>query len=385
MQNNPRRANPYTRMGAQPKKKGAALKRVLKRVLLICVLLAVLILGITGVRSLTSSSSKPVRINANPTDTIRAFGEDLIYYNGTTLYCVSNSGDTKWTFQLGMNGDFYASGEHVVAWAGNQVYVINEKGQSSYNDRMSDQVRFARIGDAYVSVCIGEEMDSSVLVMDHHGTRLESLEMSGVYVMDMGFFSSGEKLMWIYSLDVAGQVPISNLATYEPGRMSTGAVELNDTIIYDIYEHDDYLMVCDMSKITVYNYKCVEQKDIASVLTYGWQVCDTRPVGRTTYSLLTPLQSATASSETASFAEIRLVSNYSTQSMRLLSDCFAAGLTNKGVYGFGDNVIYYAPFGSKQFETHYLTYQITDLICMLDSGRAVLASGNDVFILKLPK
>lgn len=70
--------------------------------------------------------------------------------------------------------------------------------------------------------------------------------------------------------------------------------------------------------------------------------------------------------------------------MRLLSPCFASGLNSRGVYAFGSNVIYHAAYGQKTFQATYLSYTLTDYICMLEGGRAVLVSGNDVFILKLP-
>lgn len=77
--------------------------------------------------------------------------------------------------------------------------------------------------------------------------------------------------MWVLSLDVAGNAPISNLATYEPGRMSTGrAGAERPQLVYRVYSHNNNLMLVDTSTIGVYNYKCVEQTDIGSILVYGW-------------------------------------------------------------------------------------------------------------------
>ena len=63
-----------------------------------------------------------------------------------------------------------------------------------------------------------------------------------------------------------------------------------------------------------------------------------RASGRSTYALFKPMPD---SGESSLFSELRLVTNYTSRSLRLLSPCFACGLSSNGVYGFGENVIYY--------------------------------------------
>ncbi len=379
MQTSRRGLNRYTRSGAKPRK--SLFKKWLKTILLIGTILIILVLGIYGITQLLGSGSRPVRINASVTDTIRPMGELAVCYNGMTIYGINGAGKTVWTRQIGQDGDFSCCGNALVAWSGDQIYVIDKDGRSSYNDRLTEPVRFACIGDAYLAICIGDRLESTVLITDRNGNLIETLDFSDVCVMDMGFFGTDDKRLWVYSLDVAGQVPISKLSTYEPGKMATGAAEMNDTIIVNVYENGDYLLVSDLNRIAAYNYKCVEQQDISDVLVYGWEICDVRRVGKTSYSLLRPVGSGSGQE----FTEIRLVSGMNSQAMRMISGCFAAGLSDRGVYGFGSNVIFFAPFGSKSIKAEYLTYQITDFVCMLDGGRAVLVSGSDVFILKLPK
>ena len=126
----------------------------------------------------------------------------------------------------------------------------------------------------------------------------------------------------------------------------------------------------------------MEQTDIGSILVYGWLMSDLRAEKRNTYALFEPMPDSGASS---AFSELRLITNYSSKSLRLLSPCFASGLGDSGVYGFGENVIYYCPYGEKTFSAKYLTFRLTDFYCMLEGNRGVFATGNDVFILKLPK
>lgn len=382
------RRNPYVKSGLAGKDapgghKKSPVGRIFKAVLVFCVIAAVIAGIVVGVRALFKSDANTVRIHASTESNIQAMGENVLYYDEMTLYCVAPNGKSRWHFTLGAGADYRVGGDSIVAWAGQQVYVLNKNGVCTFNDRMSSQVLFGAIGKSYVAVALegASDADSTLLVLDHNGVQTEQLTLSDLYVMNAGFFSTNDSLMWVLSLDVAGNAPITNLATYEPGRMSTGALELSDQVVYRIYSHNNNLMLVDTSTIKCYNYKCVEQQDIGSVLVYGWLLDDVRASARSTYALFKPMPD---SGETSLFSELRLVTNYTSRSLRLLSPCFACALGDDGVYGIGENVIYYCPYGGKTFSTNYLNLRLTRFYCMLEGNRGVFASGNDVFIMKMP-
>lgn len=364
-------------------KKPNRLPRLVRNVALGALALGLLVLLVVLLTRSIGQTAKPVRISAQPSDNIQAFGANLLYYDGMTLHCLAPNGSSNWQYTLGTGGDFSCSQNMVVAWAGTQLHVLNKDGKPTFTDRMTDTIRFARIGDAYVAACIGSDMQSSVRVTTHTGAVLEdeSSPFANLYILDIGFVQANAQYMWVLGLDVNGNAPISSLTTYEPGKSSTGGVELQDELVYRIYAHNNMLMVVDTTRIRTFNHKCVEQSDPSPILIYGWQVKQVRAVGRSTYALLEKMPT---SSSASTFSELRLVTNYTRQSLRLLSPCFASGLTDKGVYGFGANVIYYAPYGSTTFKTTQLNYTLDSLICVLDGGHAVVVAENNVVILTLP-
>jgi hypothetical protein len=226
-------------------------------------------------------------------------------------------------------------------------------------------------------------MNSTLRVLTRTGALLENITtLSDLYVMDVGFFSGGQ-LMWVLALDVAGNAPVTQLSTYEPGRMSTGVAELDNEMVYRVYQRDDLLMAADTSKIRAYNYRCVEQTDMAPVLIYGWTIRDVRTVARNTQVLLEEMPKG--GSNSGLFSDLRLVTNDNVTMLRLLSPCFGSGLSDAGVYGFADNAVYFAPYGSHAFTPYYLTFGVDKLHCILDGGVAVVSYGNQVFTLDLPK
>lgn len=383
---NPNTRNPYVRSGVSAAqtpdgRPPSRLRPMMRRLILIAGALALLILAVWGIGQLTRGSSGVVRINARATDNIQPFGDRVLYYDTVTLYCLDGNGNVKWTHSLGTGANYSTNGSMVVTWVDNRIAVINREGQILYSDHMDQLVQFARVGESYVAVCTGSsELNTSVRILTHTGALLENVGFEGLYLLDVGFFSNKGQLLWVLGLDIGGNVPITNLSTYEPGRL-TGAADLQNELVYRVYTHNNNLMVVDTSKIRTFNYKCVEQSEFASILTYGWQVRQVKQQQRNTMVLLEQLPSTGTMGD---FSEVRLVTNYQTTSLRLLTPCFASGLGDKGVYGFSASAIYFAPYGSTQPRPTHLQYQLSGFVCMLDGNRAVVTIGEDVCIIKLP-
>ncbi|GHU82840.1 hypothetical protein FACS1894196_1830 [Clostridia bacterium] len=363
------------------KKTGGA-GRFLRALLLICVALALIVAVVYGISLAIGGGNDIVYLNARVTDNIQAFGENVLYYDGATLYCVKPNGASKWAFTLGPSANFTCTETMVIAWSGSQLHILTRDGVPTYSDRLENSIRFARVGAQYAAVCMGTETSGTVRVMTHTGAVLENDDYTDLYMLDAGFFAPREQYLWTLGLDVGGNAPISRIRSYEPGRAFNGAVELDDEVVYRIFPHSNLLMVIDTSKIRAFNYKLTEQPDVPAVSVYGWSAQAVRAVGKTTYTLLTQMPTADA----PTFSELRVApTSGAAYSLRLLSPCFAGALGDKGVYGFGPDVVYFAPYGATLCKATHLTYAVSSFVCLLNGGRAVMTYGDRVFIMKLPE
>ena len=52
-----------------------------------------------------SSQVLPCRAN----DDVTVFGEDILYYDSSVIYCLKGSGGIRWSFPVGANARFSAS------------------------------------------------------------------------------------------------------------------------------------------------------------------------------------------------------------------------------------------------------------------------------------
>ena len=149
------------------KKQGVNVKLLVTLALSAVLVIAVISYALTG--SGRKAIGKATRIGATLSQNVAPFGDSVIFYDGTTLHCVAATGGNLWSYQIGTNADYDAADERIVAWSGNDLYIINSRGRLIYNDKMSDTIQFASAGEDYVAAFIGEPDSGVVTVVNSAG------------------------------------------------------------------------------------------------------------------------------------------------------------------------------------------------------------------------
>ena len=145
-------------MNDEKKKKKKGMPQRLKMVFSLLALAAMIAVVVSY--ALTGSGRETIgrvtRIGATLSQNIMPFGDSVIFYDGTTLHCVAATGGNEWSYQIGTNADYDATQERIVAWSGNDLYILNRRGRLIYNNKMSDTIQFASAGSEYVAVFVGD-------------------------------------------------------------------------------------------------------------------------------------------------------------------------------------------------------------------------------------
>ena len=330
---------------------------------------------------------RTTRIGATLSQNIMPFGDSVIFYDGTTLHCVAATGGNLWSYQIGTNADYDATQEKIVAWSGNDLYILNSRGRLIYNNKMTDTIQFASAGDEYVAAFVGEPDSGVVTVINSSGQIVDNVSISSQTLLDIGFFKSvtsssaqETELMWVLGLDTTGTVISTELQTFQPGKLSTGKSSLGEHIAYKIYDDEGVLNVVTTRQIMHYNYRVLEESN--PTLIYGYTVEDVKRVGDITYQLLLPAQE---SREGIRLSNVRLMYGNVDRVLHLPSECLAATLGTHSVYGFSQNAVYVCPFGKTAFTPYALPVQITAVLGMITDNRAVVASGSEIYVIELPQ
>ena len=369
-------------------KKKSPFQKILRIVILAAALTAILVVAV--MYALNGNTREGIgritRIGATLSQNVSPFGDSVIFYDGTTLHCVAATGGNEWSYQIGTNADYDATEKRIVAWSGNDLYILNSRGRLIYNNKMSDAIQFASAGDEYVAVFVGDSDNGVVSVINSSGQIVDNIPVSNQTLLDIGFFMSTTtssaqptELMWMLGLNTTGTVISTELQTYQPGKLSTGKSSLGEHIAYSIYDENGNLNIVTTRQILHYSYRALEAS--SPTLIYGYTVEDVQKSGNTLYQLLIPAQEQ---SEGISINNIRLMYGSVDRVLHLPGTCIAAKLGTRSVYGFSANAVYACRFGETTFRAYAMPINVTAVLGMMTDNRAVVASGSEIYVVELP-
>ncbi len=359
------------------------------KILLLAVIGAVLIVGGAVLLSALgiinpSPSMKAVRLRCASTQQVTPFGNSILYYDGTTLYCLNANGTEKWSFTLGANAGFNCEGGTLVAWVDNQLFIFDANGRSTYNDHLAaGTVQFAKAGSRYVAAAVGERISPKLIVKSLDGLTVddEDKAYSNMILLDAGFFGGGEYL-WTTALDVYGTVPATTMYTMRVGQMNTGEVSLGESLCYAVKYAGGKLNVITTRQLMTYDYQCTQDKN-GTVLVYGWRLADWADTSGGAELLFAPSRQM---EEDAAITELRLVRGTRDARLTLPSGCVGAALHHSRVYAFASDTVYRAAYRDNHFTALSLPLKgtVTGYLGMLDNGTALLCCGDDVYAVTMP-
>ena len=319
-------------------------------------------------------------------ENIKAFGNNVLYYDGMSIHCMSATGAVRWSFQLGTNAGFDCDGEHIAAWVGSTVYILDQNGNSSYNDNLGEEVQFCRIGKQYLGAVVGETDSPRLLVKDMAGAHMdeETDAYKKLILLDLGFYGPNGEYMWTLALDVFGTAANTILNTFEVGKMNTGEVSLGEPIAYAVVYENSLLRVINTRKMLTFNDRGTEDTS-ASVLVYGWRLLDAEVPERGNALMLFAPTSQTDS--IFDIRELRLISGSTDKRYSLPDTCIGAAVWNRTVYALSATTLYRAGINDSRFTTYELPMesQATRLVGTLTNGRAIVACGDEVYVITLPQ
>jgi len=336
------------------------------------------------VRAFQTTGQATVRMpNVLPYQRIEPIGNDILVYDGAMLHRMAPSGSRRWSFQPAQAGQpvgYHTSGRHIAVWTGNQIFILDaNSGKPVFNDRMEAPVQFARAGNNYVAMFVGERDVGSVYVLDNQGRRVDTVEVQNTVLMDIGFFSQPREMMWVLGLEVDGTVPTTTLQTFDPGSLVTGSATLGEQLVYRVYFHNGQLRTVDTRRISTYDYRI---KEIATpVLIYGWYMQDVRVINRELYQLLVPMPNEDGSMY---FSDLRLIRGDTDRVLHLPASCVGVVLGSKAVYAFAGSRVYTARYGEISFVPTDLSVHVRRVIGITQNDRAIVADDNDVYLIQLP-
>ena len=328
------------------------------------------------------------RLPCYSNQSVTPFRDGLIYYDGASLHHLSSTGTIRWSFPAGSDIQFSAGPTHVAIWTGRQLFLVDRNGNATYNESLEGEVQFARVGERYTAVVIGEDTEPKLIVKDLNGAQVdvEAEAYSGLMMLDTGFFGDQGEYMWTLALDVFGTAPNTVMNTFQVGKMNTGSVSLGESMTYKVVYENTQLRVFTTQQVYTYDYKCVQDTN-ATMLVYGWRLIDFEVPDRGRAKLLLAPTGQTSSAQIIS--ELRVLEGDRDKRYTLPDKCVGANIYNGNIYAVAGDYIYRADTNSQRFFGYKIPDgtggEITACYGITSDGKMLLASGESMFALTLPQ
>ena len=307
--------------------------------------------------------------------------DGFVYYDGSYIGAVTTEGKIKWSYLIGRNADFDANSHGVAAWTGESLTLIDgQSGAPSFSGAMEREVLSACIGDKYTAVLLGPEHNSTIVLMEPGGRRVNSITLTNQTVIKYGFFSNGT-LLWVMSLDTSGTVPSCTVNTYRPGKEMVGSIHDNEQMVYGVVFQSSYFCCAGDTFLKVYDYTGKEDKS-RRCQVYGWYMADLDE------SILDdPLMAFVPNAQYDSdsgMRDVRMIRSNFDQQVRMPYGCQSLIAEGDRVYGFStEGYVAIATLGTSQVDAYALPMLFDKVYGVTRNNMAILGSGNIIYLLNL--
>ncbi|MBQ3279312.1 MAG: hypothetical protein IJG94_09125 [Clostridia bacterium] len=357
------------------------------------VILVVVVLAVAlGIHFLGSyGKGKEITMTKLPcysNQSVTPFRDGVLYYDGASIHHLSSSGTIRWSFPAGTGVSFAVGPTHLALWSGTQLYLVDKNGNATYNESMEGTVQFARVGERYAAVVIGEDTEPKLVVKDLKGAQVDAEQeaFSSLMILDTGFYGDQGQYLWTLALDVFGTAPNTIMNTFQVGKMNTGEVNLGEALTYKVIYENGKLRVFSTRQVYTYDYKCVQDTN-ATMLVYGWKLIDAEVPDRGSARMLLAPTSQTSSTQIIS--ELRVLEGMNDKRYTLPTTCVGAGMYRGNIYAVAKDYIYRADMNSQKFFGYKIPApegtEVTAFLGITSDGRMLLASGETMYSLSLPQ
>ena len=304
----------------------------------------------------------------------------FVYYDGNAVSSIASSGKVNWSYMMGQNAGFNASDSGVAVWAGSTLTLIDAKsGATTFNGEMEAPILSARTGDKYTAVVIGEEMNSTIVLMESGGKQVSQIILDDVDVINYSFFSNGT-LLWVMVCDSNGTVPTCNIQTYRPGKEIVGKISDTQQLAYAVMFQSSQVLVAGDTYIKSYDYTGVEDAS-ARRLIYGWYLA---AIDEGMNDPLMALVNDSQLSGESAIRDVRVMRSNLDQILRMPFGCTDVVTVGDRIYGFAaDGHLMIAQAGSRSVQAYQLGIAIGKVYGVTRDNVAVIGNGNTVYLVKL--
>lgn len=212
-------------------------------------------------------------------------GDGLLYQTDGQIHFYHLTDSKKnYTYGTGAS-DIRMSGSESMTVVFNeaQLQVVGEKTPLTF----TGFIREVECGVKHLAVLRqAEDGSESVLIITKDGEQIKDLTFEDQYIVDFGFYTAKNEMMWIETLNINTGTPSTTISTYDFMQQEiTGLIHVQNQLVDQIYITPDSMFVVATNQIIRYTHE--GNKEIYRMTIYGYKAVDFSNASGTPTFLLT--------------------------------------------------------------------------------------------------
>ena len=264
-------------------------KRKNSTLLFSVITLAVLGIALVVFQFIFNKQEETVSMDITPISTASTYintGDGILYQTDGQIHFY-NLTDSKKNYTYGMGAsNIRMSGSETMTVVFNtaQLQVVGEKTPLTF----TGEIQEVECGTDHLAVLRkAEDGQESVLVLNRDGEQIQELPFSDQSIIDFGFYTTANEMLWIETLNVTTGSPMTTISTYDLNKQEvTGLIHVQNQLVNDIYITSKSMFVVCTNQIIRYIHE--GNKEIYRTTIYGYEPVDFSNASGTPTFLLTP-------------------------------------------------------------------------------------------------
>ena len=311
---------------------------------------------------------------------LKVAGDGFVYYDGGSIAKISSEGESMWSYMVGADADFAVTDAGIAVWTGKKLTLIDTAtGKTGYSGNLDADILSAHVGTEYAAVLTGPEHNSTIVLMETGGRKVDSITLSDQTVIDYGFFYN-DTLFWLMTLDTNGTAPSCTVNTYRPGRRMVGSISDSEQLLYSATFQSTQIMVMGDDHLKVFTYNGTEEVEKRKLI-YGYTLAAADDTSDTPMLAFVP---STQYDPQSVMRDLRMMRGDEEQLVHLPYGASALVAEGDKVYGFaGEGYVMIAQMGEKKVNAYQLPIYFGQVYGVTGDGVAVLGNGDTIYLVTL--
>ena len=272
--------------GNQPRRKKKKKKN--NTLIFSVITLGVLGIGLVIFQFIFNKQEATVSMDITPISTTSTYintGDGILYQTDGQIHFYHLTDSKKnYTYGMGASNIRMSGSESMtVVFNPSQLQVVGEKTPLSFTGSVEE----VECGTKHLAVMRkAEDGAESVLVITKSGEQIAELSYADQRIMDFGFYTTANEMLWIEMLNISTGTPMTTIITYDLSKNEmTGMIHVQNQLVNDIYITPNSMFVVCTNQIIRYIH--AGNKEIYRTMIYGYEVLDFSYASGTPTFLLT--------------------------------------------------------------------------------------------------